>query len=554
MGKIAQYQSRQLASSAVGVPQLDQSGEMIAAGVGKAVQTAASLYGERQQKANDLASDVHLSDFSIAYGEAKGKAMLLYRDTPDKLPEAVRDHGTQLVENFASKLQPGVAEDFKNKASKFVTNDTLNSITWARQRDQEIIVGNIEKGYVNLEMAAQNAMTPEALKGVLAEVDKHSAKSQAFISFSSDNAIKERTKKAIKENAMSGRILTDAQDAYGSLMKGAYKDILTPAEEKQYAKMAQNAAIYDATLNQYRSLTTAGAQISEMSDRLQSGDLPISEINLQLEWAKTHANDTDVNGDRMVPESYIDGLETLRDLKLKQDFRTPDQRRADATEFEKIWQTEWDKYLFEKPDKKANVKDYNNVIGMYAKALKANQSGIISDARFAAIRRIMDTQLKSRIPGAKATSAGITEALNNAASKRLGPWSSWTNPKENIYSAGYAQIGEYFKKVQGLSVVDRQMQTEDLLIKYTETLDNMPQEQRDKIQNANKAASDILNGYSRDGKMSPGLFDRLTVISNSETGEIYHKNQIIQRNGGSFIVTGKDPVTGGPLFKPVKVK
>lgn len=553
MARISQWQTRQLASSAVGVPQEDKSSQIIAAGVVKATTSIADVMGQRQKLANDLASDTHLSDFSIAYGEAKGKAMTLFRDKPDKFPAAVRDHGAQLVEDFASKMDPGVAEAFKTKAQSFVTQDTLNSVQWARQRDQQIIVGNIEKGYSNLELASQNATTPDALRNVLKSIDDHSVKAQNFIDFDSDKVLKDRTKKAAKENALSGRILTDAQGAYGAIMKGEYKGILDPLEEKQYSKMAQNAAIYDATLNQYRSLTTSGAQISEMTDRLNNGSLPISEINLQLEWAKTHVNDVDVNGEKVIPESYVQGLETLRDLKLKQDYRTPEQKRADATEFEKVWQGAWDKYLFDKPDKKAGVKDYNDVISLYSKALKANQNGIISDARFATIKKIMDTQLKAKM-GSKNMSAGITDALNNAATKKLGFWTALWNPKENIYSAGYSQIGDYFKKRKDLSAIDRQTQTEDLLVKYTQALDEMPQEQKDKIQNVDKAAADILSGYTKDGKVSPGLFDRLTVIRNPKTQEIYHKNQIIHRNGGSYIVIGSNSETGEPLVKPVKVK
>lgn len=552
MARVSQWQTRQLASSVVGTPQADKSGQIIAAGVVQATQSIAGVLGQRQKLADDLASDTHLSDFSIAYGEAKGKAMTLYRDTPDKFPTAVRDHGAQLVQDFAGRMAPGVAEAFKTKAQSFLTQDTLNSVQWARQRDQQIIVGNIEKGYHNLEIASQNAGTPEALKNVLTAIDNHSVKAQNFIDFSSDNALKERTKKAAKENALSGRILTDAQGAYGSIMKGEYKGILDPLEEKQYSKMAQNAAIYDATLNQYRSLTTSGAQISEMTDRLNDGSLPISEINLQLEWAKTHQNDKDINGEDVIPKHYIDGLETLRDLKLKQDFRTPDQKRADATEFEKVWQASWDKYLFTKPDKKAGVKDYNNVISLYSKALKANQAGIISDARFAGIKKIMDTQLKAKL-GSKNMSAGITEALNNAPTKRLAFWDSWWNKSENVYSAGYAQIGDYFKKRTDLSSVDRQMQTEDLIVKYTEALDNMTQEDKDKIKNADKAAADILNGFTKDGKYSTGLMGRLTVIKDAKTGEIYHKDQVVHRNGGTFLVTGMDD-NGKPLFKAVKVK
>lgn len=553
MGKISVYQSRQLVSSAVGVPQQDRSGEIIAQGVMQGAQGVIGLMAERKAKATDLETDVKMSDFSMAYGEAKGRAMTLYRDKPEAFPKAVRDHGAQLIEDFASKMEPGVAESFKAKASSFITSDTANSMQWSRQRDQQIIIGNVEKGYNNLELTSQNARTPEALKNVLTAIDAHSVKAQNFIDFSSDNALKTRTKAAAKDNALTSRILSDSRGMVSALESGEYKDVLEPQEISKYLKMAKTAAIYDATVEQYRSLTTSGAQISDMSARLKDGTLPVTEINLQLEWAKLHENEVDINGERVVPASYVEALENMRDIKLKQDPRTAEQKRADAAEYTKTWQTAWSKYLYEKPDKKAGVKDYNDVISLYTKALRANQNGILNDAQFAGVRKILDTQLKASM-GSKNMSVGITEALNNAATKQLNLGDQWFNTKENVYSAGYKQIGDYFKKRTDLPIADKQRQTEDMLIKYTETLDAMPQEQKDRIQNAEKAAADILNGYNKEGKISPGLFDRLTVIRNAKTGEIYQKNQIIHRNGGAYMVVGNDPNTGEPLFKPVKVK
>lgn len=566
MVKISQYQRQNVVSSAVGVPQMDTSAEIMATGIVRGVASVTSLLGERQKKADDLASDVKMSEFVIQYGQGKGKAMQEFRDKPFELPGHARNEGGKLAEAMAADMEPGVAQQFKEKTSNFLLQDTQNSVQWAHQRDQQIIFGNIEKGYNNLEIASQAAATPEALGGILNEMENHSIKSQAFIGYSSDYQLKERAVKAAKENALSGRVSTDPQVALQEIMSekwntvkikdkdGAEKEVklLTPTERSHYATMMKNAAIYSATVNQYRSLTTAGAQISEMTDRLGAGELPISEINLQLEWAKLHENDVDINGNRIIPEQYINGLETLKSLRLKQDYRTAEQKRADATEYQREWEAKWDKYLFDKPDRQAGVKDYNDVISMYSHALRANQNGIIDDARFATIKKIMDTKLKAGLKS-KNMSAGITDALNNAATKGLSFWDAY-NREENLYSKGYTQIGAYFKKRQDLSIVEKQKQTEDLLVKYTELLDAMPQEEKDKVQNIDQAVSDILKGRFEKGKqVSVGLFDRLTVIKDKE-GNIYQKYQIVQRNGGSYAIKGIKEETGEIEYLPVKAK
>jgi hypothetical protein len=559
VGKISEYQSRQLVSSAVGVPSQDRSGEIIAAGLQQGVQGVVGLLSERKALADDLASDVEMGKLSLAHGEAKAKAMTLYRDRPEAFPKAVRDHGMKLVEDFSSRMDPSVATSFRKKAMGFIAGDTANSMSWARNRDQEIIVGNVQKGFNQLELSSQSAQDPGTLKNILAGIDSHAVKAERFIDFNSANTLKERTKTAAKENALSGLILSDSKKAVSALESGAFKDILEPNETAKYLKMAKIARIADATVEQYRSLTTSGAQISEMSTRMTDGTLPISEVNLQLEWAKLHENDKDVNGEDVVPKSYIQSLEDMRDIVLKQDVRTAEQKRLDATEYLKVWQTSWGNYLFNKKgafgraDTKANVKDYNDVIGMYAKAVRAHREGILSDVQFATTKRILDTDLKAKL-GSKNMSAGITEALNNAATKRLGFWDRVFNPKENVYSAGYAIIGEHFKG-KNLPIAEKQRQTEYMLVKFTETLDAMPQEQRDKIENAEKSASDILNGRKdTTGKqISPGLFNQLEVIRNERTGEIYHKNQIVVRNGIPYAVAGVDE-QGKTVFLPVKAK
>lgn len=553
MGRIPVYSSNQLASSAVGIPQQDRSGQIIAQGVQTAVSTAASLWGERQQKAADLASDARLADFSIAYGTGKGKAMVLYRDKPDKFPDAVKEHGNQLVEDFAKDMEPMAAESFRKKALGYVTQDTLNSVQWARSRDNEIIVGNIQKGYAARELAAQQADTPEKLKGVINSIEEFSKKSLNFLDFNSDKSLKDRTLKTAKENALSGAILTNAMATESDIMEGKYDDILTPLERKQYAKMAQNAAIYDATLEQFRSLTTSGAQISEMYDRLKQKDLPLSEVNQQLEWARLHANEKDRNGDPVVRPDFIDGLETLKKRILKQDLRSPAEKKIEAEAFQKTWEADWSNYLqgkdkvnkgwFGSSDYKAGVQDYSEVIGMYAKALKANELGIIDDSRLARIKQIMDTRLKAGL-GSKNMSASISEALANAPTKDLSFWAKVYNPKDNVYAAGYHQIGKYFENRKDLSVADKQQQIEHLLVKFTQTLDELPQEQKDKLVNAETAASGILNGATVEGKYHPGLIEKFQVIRDNETGEVYHVGQVIWLNGNPNIVTGINKDTG----------
>lgn len=561
MGKISEYQTRQLASSAVGVPQQDRSGEIIASGLQQGVQGVVGLLAERKALADDLASDVHIAEYSMAYGEAKGKAMTLYRDKPEAFPKAVFNHGTKLIEDFSSKMEPGVAESFKRKATSFITNDTSNSQTWARNRDQEIIVGNIQKNFNNLELASQNAKDPVALNNILTAIDNHAIKAQNFIDFNSANTLKERTTKAAKDNAIQGLISVNSQKAVQALESGKYlevevkdakgnvtkKKLLTPSENSAYLRVAKTAAITDASIEQYRSIYSSGAQLSDMAERLGENTLPISEINLQLEWAKLHENDLDINNEKIIPEGHIAGLESLRDIALKQDYRPAAQKASDSLVARKEWETHWNKILMDKPAK--GVKGYNDVIGSYAKALKAYQNNVLSDKDFATAKKILDTKLRASAKGKP--QASLSEALGNAATKRLHFWEAW-DKQESIYEQGYKQIGEKFKNRTDLSIADRQRQVEDLLVKYTEYVDNMTEEQRAGIQNTEKAASDILNGYERDGKVSAGLFDRLIVIRGAN-GAVYYNNQEITRPGGTFRVQA-DKDTGKPIFRRVKVK
>ena len=96
----------------------------------------------------------------------------------------------------------------------------------------------------------------------------------------------------------------------------------------------------------------------------------------------------------------------------------------------------------------------------------------------------------------------------------------------------------------GVVVADKQQQIEHLLIKFTQTLDELPQEQKDKLVNAETAASGILNGATVEGKYHPGLIEKFQIIRDNETGEVYHVGQVIWLNGNPNIVTGINKDTG----------
>ncbi len=528
MVRISEYQSKQLVSSAVGIPIVDHSKEIIAAGVKELVGGAAEVAGllaQRTEKANEIAAAAKFGEYMVAYSEAKGHAQNLFRDKPSEYTDHVRSKASEISADMAKGMDSGVAQQFTKMTTNISANDADNLVNWGLKREQEIIVGNIDKGFNSEELAAEAASSPMDLANILKRVDIRAEKARAFIDEPSVLVKAEKAKSGAKKNALNSMMLKNAQMTYGMLAQRKFEGILTPQEEKTALTQSHEMMVNQAILAQYQSLTTSAVEVSTLADQVVNNQLSVADINRRLDWATTNKERKDVNGEPIISPEYIRGLENVRDIALGLDPRSARDKSDTGRAFSQDFERRWDDFLAGRKasgNKKQSAKDYDNVLGLYADLMEAKQNNVIDSARFETMKKLLDTKLSSSLTKGD-VSASLTDALNKA-----GTWGWFDNPKD-VFSEGYKLIKENLDRRSDLTADEKSRYREQYLLSYTEYVKSQPKEVLDRVSNKRRFALDVLNGNPDD--KTPGLLKRVSVYQHPETKAPVKIGDVIELRG-----------------------
>jgi len=141
-GKIPQYQRNKFASTYVGGPQVDRSGEILTAGIGKAVETVVGMeakrLGAKEQARIDAQADNALVDYAIDYQNNIKTLEDQYADDPDAFPEAVQNMGIELQNTYMTRIaDERVRTRFGGSAGQVVKQSSLAAINWADAKKDE---------------------------------------------------------------------------------------------------------------------------------------------------------------------------------------------------------------------------------------------------------------------------------------------------------------------------------------------------------------------------------------------------------------------------------
>lgn len=524
--KITQADFGNFSPSAVGVPQQDSSGKIIASGA----EALGKALGQREDRVNTVAAMAKFGDFELAYATKKAELQKQYRDNPKDFPLAMREASEVLAGDFAKGLNPGIAEKFTSIATSHLAQDADNLVNWSVSREQEKVIGDIQQTYQNLSLAAERGSTPENLKDILSGVDEASVMSRQFIAEGTANTWREQYRADAIKNGMETRIYNNAAKTYSDLASGKYDGIIEAADIKKYLSIAKSAMVNNAVLEQYRALTTSAVELSELQDGITAGTVSIGDINRRLEWAELNKDKKDVNGQVIVSEHYVRGLQALRDISLNQDSRTTEQKNIDERSFGQDFLRRWDMFLAGRQRGKASGKDYDDVIGLYSDLINARRSGTIDEEEFNEKKRILDTRLTTSL-NPKSRSASLSEALQNA-----GRYHWWDNPRD-VYSEGYKIIRDYLdKQRKDLSQEERLRYRDKYVLSFTEMVKSFPPEKIAEVKNKSKFALDILQGVNGE----PGLLAKMDVYKHPENGQPIMYGQTILYGGQRYQFLGLD--------------
>lgn len=536
MAKITNYDPGSFSPAAVGVPGRDRSGDILASGI----NDLGKVLMQREDNANSISAMSRFGDFQYEYISGKEKLQGDFRDKPKEYPKAVKAFSDKLISDLTKTMTPGVVRKFTALVTSHVAQDMDNLVGWAVNRENEVIIGDIHNSYQNGALAAEKARTPQQLKDALIMIDAVSKLSQTFVAPATDIAWKERYKNDAVQNAIDARIVDDPVGLYNDLASGRYDDILTTTQIKRALPVTKTAIINNAILDQYKNITSAAVEISQLHEALNDGEITVSEITRRLEVAELNKNTMDVNGQPIISDNYIRGLSALRDIALNQRKFSSEDEQAFSADFER----RWDMFLANRPKHKtASPADYDEAIGLYADLIEARRDGLIREDTFQKKKKILDTRLTSALnpagKGAKYRSASLSEALANA-----GKYGWFNNPRD-IYSTGYTIIRDYINKYRrDLSETDKIRFRDDFMVSYTAAVNRFSPEQIDGITNMRRFATDVLYG----GNGQIGVIPQIDMFVHPDGDRLIVYGQTILYNGRRCKFLGIDPETGEILI------
>jgi len=510
-----------ITKQAVGVPGIDRSGPILAQGAGELFKTMQ----ERSIRKDELAAVARYGDWGMEYGMLKAKLRQDFRDRPDEYPKAARELGEKLTHKHSKGLSSGVGSRFRKITTSAISSDADNNVAWAIGREQEIVVGDIVKGFSDLAYAAEFVTRPEELNMLLGQegdgfraeaftLEAQAVRAKGFLAEKTVEGLKIQNRKLIVSTAMNAAMMNSARQAHADLASGKYDNVLLPTEVKGFLAQSKTMMVNQAIVGQYRSLATASVEVSQMVEGVEKGEVTVADINRRLDWAELNSKILDDNGQPKVSQEYINNLRVARDIALGFDTRSATQKTDDEQAFIQRFHTEWEIYLSSRSKRaKPSPKDYDEVLGLYNKLVRARQSGIVTDDKYYALKKTLDVKLSSNM-SKKGKTASLTEALEESGKWNIFNWNQ--NPRD-IYSAGYDKIRKYVDDREDLDVAGKRDLKEQLILSYMDTLQNLPEEKVNEIKQKDKFAVDTLFGV--DGKA--GLVRKLEVYRDIETGRVY---------------------------------
>ena len=507
MGKISEWNRSQLASLAVGAPQQDQSGQIIAQGIQQGIQGVAKIIGERQDAKTDLIASERTASLTTELSKAQVLKAREYRDKPQEYVQAMNDTADQLITSMTKDLDPAASQKFIRAASGIKTSFNSHWNAWAWDRDNEIIVGKIENLYTSATDFAENSISPEAFAQHMKNFDVVNTQARKFLA---ETTVLQKSKsytEQAKKGFTANQIVNNNSGFIRDLQNGRYKDILDEKDQKsalysamQYRNVRQQTALWQYGI-------TGVAEIDQLQNDILDGKGDFATLNRKIDWAEKNLNVKDKDGVVIVNQAYLDALKETRQLFLMTDKPQAAMIKRSSDEFQKKWTAQWEAFL-SGGESKSGRGSYDNILGLYCEAARAYRKGEIDDGTFASIRTTMNKVIKNR----EGKGQQVDDLMTVTKKAGVSGWFGSLNT-EDVFSIGYDMIR---RKVDTLSAYDKNQRERmklDFMAEFTNRVDQLPVETKDALMGKNKQlmkdqAALILEGKDK----TPGVYNSLMAV------------------------------------------
>jgi len=288
MGKINEYQRKQLVSSAVGTAPVDRSGQVIGGAINQLGSTI-TAEARRRDTYDTIQANSAVMEFGLAFQRLSSAEQARMSANPAGYADKIMEDGTELVNTFSENIQDeGVREKFLESANTILRAGVFQAEKWAEQKKVLNVKASAEKSISMGTIMTGQANGVEQLKQSIATV-KEMALTEVPPEIMSTKDAEEYISKnmgGVLDTYFVNQAYDNPEQLEQDLLAGKYDDVeyFTQEMKDKYVKAAR------ARVKQVDSEVKAAQteNFGQLSLQFMEGNLSLAQVDAA--WAARDTN------------------------------------------------------------------------------------------------------------------------------------------------------------------------------------------------------------------------------------------------------------------------
>ena len=396
MGRINEYQRKQLVSSATGVASEDRSGQIIGGTVAK-FGAQISAQAQKLDMYDETQANVAVMQFGLSFQKFNAQAQREMANNPGAYPDRVLAGGQELLTDFANGIpDEGVRGKFLSNANTILKANVLQANSWAQEKKKDnatiaakdiIRLGTVSLGetYTKEQLMAGLSTIDELVTQEIPDDILSGKEKQDFIDKNMPGAL---------ESHFANRISQDAEQLVKDLNAGEYKDVpfYTDAMKVKYRKQAETKI----RQNEARVKEAQTDNFQQLMDEYIQGQLSFSMVDAMA---------TAEQEEEGISQAQATKLKTLLIKQVRADATLLEKSTPAATQYIDLIHSVFDNRV-------ENAKALESIVEVYADGIVSREeSAFLSETR----ATLRETRTSRR-------SEGVTKGLETITNKIDKAW------------------------------------------------------------------------------------------------------------------------------------
>lgn len=429
-----------LASSAVGVPQQDRSGQIIGAGIasfGEALQ-------KREAEKNELDGTIHASTYQQEVTKRREELQRTHRNDPMKFPELMAAEENKIAEQLGTGLSSGVYDTFKNKVTRLQASSRTEDVKWAYAADTELIKGKINKLYIDEAVRAETVQSKEGMLAVRKRIDLINEKAGTWYRPDTVAGLDQTYWGQAQNSFAAVQMETRPVQFLRELQSGQLDEIFSdnPAKKKALMTQAFNAAVFRQKTMDLVNALSGAAELADIDDQIMNGSVDPADLARRVDMAEMSRGVIGPDGVPIATDEYIEGIKNRQKaLYIISNAKTNSLTKAQSKSKSDALKKQWTDTTLETyrggPLGGDPTADTVKMLKVYNEAFLARNTGELTPEDYNDIKTLFDTKTTIAIPGTKKKRTTMTkqELIANAGKR------GWFEDRStDVYHRGWKRI------------------------------------------------------------------------------------------------------------------